>query len=347
MKKLLFSLIALVSPMLASAADVTINGIIYELGGKGTTKVAKVKGTTEAQQATKQLIIPSSVSDGGTTYAVTTICSGSLARGKQIYVNEADIDWSNGSPYYNGQYLNSEWDSYTSTDRYYYWDDVVWTKVFIPASVTSVEAYIDGMYTQVETLDVENLAAYCSILISSDGGSMWTASVPQNFCVNGTKITDLVIPSTVTSIDKYLFQNFKCFNSVSIPGSVQTIGQNAFADCNFSTLTIGNGVQTIGDYAFYQNPNLTSVTIPESVTNCGMYLFENCGNLTSAEVNGATSSYMFYNCTNLTSVTIGDKVNYISGGCFQNTGIASVLIPSNVSSISFDAFNMPSSALHI
>ena len=338
MKKFLFSLIALVSPMLASAADVTINGIIYELGGKGTTKVAKVKGTTEALQATKQLIIPSTVTDGGSTYTVTTICSGSLARGKQIYVNEGDVVWSNGSPYYNGHYLNSEWDSNTSTNRYYYWDDVVWTKVFIPASVTSVEAQIVGMCTQVETLDVENLAAYCNILISSDGGSMWMADAPQNFYVNGTKITDLVIPSTVTSIDKYLFQYFKCFNSVSIPGSVQTIGRNAFAYCNFSTLTIGNGVQTIGDEAFAYNPNLTSVTIPESVTSCGTSLFSGCGNLTSAVVNGATGSCMFYGCTNLTSVTIGDKVNYISGSCFQGTGITSVVIPSSVTSISYSAF---------
>ncbi len=50
--------------------------------------------------------------------------------------------------------------------------------------------------------------------------------------------------------------------------SVTTIGDDAFAFNELTSVTIGNSVTTIGDWAFYGN-FLTSVTIPNSVTTIG------------------------------------------------------------------------------
>ena len=99
--------------------------------------------------------------------------------------------------------------------------------------------------------------------------------------------------------------------SVTIPNSVTSIGQAAFADCSDLTAFYGkyasadnryliidgvlnsfapagltqyaipDGVTSIGYGAFYNCDNLTSLTIPNSVTSIGKYAFSDCSSLNS------------------------------------------------------------------
>ena len=66
-----------------------------------------------------------------------------------------------------------------------------------------------------------------------------------------------------------------------------TIGDDAFAENNLTSVTIGNSVTTIGNDAFQYN-SLTSVVIPDSVTTIGGYAFSG-NNLTSVYI-GANSN---------------------------------------------------------
>ncbi|MBO7496543.1 MAG: leucine-rich repeat domain-containing protein [Salinivirgaceae bacterium] len=69
--------------------------------------------------------------------------------------------------------------------------------------------------------------------------------------------------------------------SVTIPGTVISIGKNAFKNCNnLNSIVIPDRVTSIGGSAFYDCSGLTSITIPESVTSIGEYAFKNCQNAT-------------------------------------------------------------------
>jgi hypothetical protein len=74
--------------------------------------------------------------------------------------------------------------------------------------------------------------------------------------------------------------------SYTIPGSVTSIGEEAFEGNSLSSVTIPDSVTSIGEGAFDQCIRLTSVTIPNSVTNIGTDAFEDCASLTSVYFTG-------------------------------------------------------------
>jgi hypothetical protein len=101
--------------------------------------------------------------------------------------------------------------------------------------------------------------------------------------------------------------------SYVIPNSVMTIGSEAFASGNLTTVTIPNTVTNIGDWAFGYS-SLADVTIPGSIRNIGSYVFWNCNYLTNVTIlNGVTNidSSAFGACNGLITLTIPASVQSI------------------------------------
>ncbi len=71
-------------------------------------------------------------------------------------------------------------------------------------------------------------------------------------------------------------------SSYSIPNSVTTIGNGAFAGCSDMTSVVTpNSVNSITDWAFEYCNKMKSITIPSSVTSIGGYIFYSCDSLIS------------------------------------------------------------------
>ena len=170
---------------------------------------------------------------------------------------------------------------------------------------------------------------------------------------------------------------FHCFVSVrllinkvdlrcTIPNSVTSIGQAAFANCGLTSVTIPNSVTSIEKYAFYGCSNLTSVTIPESVTSIENNTFQGCSRLVSITIPYSVTSIgdnafqdcraltsinipegvttigerTFLYCTSLSSVSIGNSVTTIGGGAFEGcNSLTSITIGNGVTSIGEGAFH--------
>ena len=156
---------------------------------------------------------------------------------------------------------------------------------------------------------------------------------------------DVVIPSqvtydgknySVTSIKSGAFDRCK-MTSVTIPGSITSIGAEAFCDCislssvyitdldAWCKISFGYRESNPLYYAhhlFLDGAEIRDLRIPNSVTYIARQTFEYCDGLTSVEIPNSVTSIgdgAFKKCSGLTSVTIPKSVTSIGelvfGGC--------------------------------
>ena len=160
---------------------------------------------------------------------------------------------------------------------------------------------------------------------------------------NGSSLTSITLPNSMTSIGDYAFRNTYLLTSITIPSSVTTIGNYAFAGSGLNSITLPSSVTTIGNYAF-AGSGLNSITIPSSVTTIGNYAFENCLNSQGAlDLSNVTSlgegAFQTANTGNgITSVVFNSSLTTIPANAFRGRGLTSVNIPASVTSIGAGAF---------
>ncbi len=201
----------------------------------------------------------------------------------------------------------------------------------IPQSVSSISTNAFAGCTSLTSVHISDLTAWCRITFNgSESNPLYHA---RHLFLNGSEVTNLVIPNSVTSIGKCNFIRCIGLTSVTIPNGVTSIGSSAFSSCSgLTSVTIPESVTTIGSYAFYFCKSLTSITIPNSVTSIGNKAFQNC--------------------SGLTSITIGDGVKTIGENVFANCGdlpnvyCYAVNVPSTQGN-AFDNTNVESSVLHV
>jgi hypothetical protein len=156
----------------------------------------------------------------------------------------------------------------------------------------------------------------------------------------GFKVVSVTIPTGVTVIGKYAFQQGDLV-SVTIPPSVTTIEGSAFSACLSLTEVNLPGVTTLGDRVFANCTALKKALIP-GVTAISQRLFQNCKALQSIVIPpGVTSIGLeaFQGCSALASVSIPASVTLISGKAFQNcAALKRVTIPASVKTVAASAF---------
>ena len=191
---------------------------------------------------------------------------------------------------------------------------------------------------------------------------------------NCTKLSNVVMYGNVKTISQHAFSNCYSLNEIVIPEGVETIEMNAFYWLlNLKKVTIPKSVTSIGLQAFYgtvetdvhiqdlqkfikacsnsgnifssfrlflNNMEVNDLVIPEGTTE--VCSFASCSSLTS--VTFPEGSYCkfggtFQNCSNLVEAKFPNSYQIIAPGTFESSGLTTMTIGNNVTSIFYGAFS--------
>ena len=268
-----------------------------------------------------------------------------------VYKHEGDNNVKVGEVAANEHSLSIEKKQYSCSNGY--------IMTFLP-NVCEGEETVCGLTTpiapKVHQTNADGLCQICgkSIFLyhTSDGnivdisGKDFGANVVSHNVVNGECV--IAFDAPITKIPAQAFAKSKIKGSLTIPNSVTTIGEEAFANCRElkGSLTLSNSLKTIGNKAFYNCNSLNgSLTIPNTVTTIGISAFENCagfnGNLTIPNSVTTIGESAFCNCLKFTGdLTIPNSVTIIEAYTFKSCyGFNGKLtIPNSVTTIRNRAF---------
>ena len=206
------------------------------------------------------------------------------------------------------------------------------TSVSIPESVNAIKSDAFFNCKGLTSVSINDLEAWCRIIFTNNASN--PLYYAHHLYLNGTEVTELIVPNSITSINSYAFNGCTGITEITIPYSVTSIGEYAFYGCsaitslnynaatctgfsasdsrpfynlNISTIHIGDSVRTIPAYFVTGLTKLTNVTFGKSVTSIGNYAFYGCsalaGNLSLPKSIRSIGKQAFNNIATIEAVT--------------------------------------------
>ena len=177
---------------------------------------------------------------------------------------------------------------------------------------------------------------------------------------NCGSLSEIVIPSSVTSIGESAFSSCTSLKYISIPKSVIGLNGNPFANWNGKLKCLSPNFVYEDDILFnkdksriisFRNQNIETYVIPSSVTSIGDWAFSYCFSLSEIVISSSVTSIgdsAFSWCLSLSEIVIPSSVTSIGKGAFSSCShLSEIVIPSSVTSIGDWAFENCSSLSEI
>ena len=266
-------------------------------------------------------------------------------------------------------------DGLQTIDYSAFWGCSALESISIPSSVTTIGNYAFSSCKSLKSISVASSntkyssqsgilydKAKTKILICPPAISLTSVSLPQTVksipsdafddCENIEKI---IIPSSVSEIEKYTFDNLTSLNAITVasgnanyssddgvlftkekdvlikyppkrqaieykvPDSVSEISSSAFEYCELTEISLPESLSELGSYVFRDSKNLESINIPTGIDSIPNMSFYGCSNLKEIyiPINIKTIGYNAFDwCSSLTDVYIPESVEKIDSSAF-------------------------------
>lgn len=252
-------------------------------------------------------------------------------------------------------------------EHYSYYELVIPTQIDgIPVTKIADDAFDFDYLTSIELpeglVEIGNRALACPYLTSVNLPS--SLEKIGAYAFENADLVNVIVPSKVTKIFDGTFCGNQNLRSIEFLGPVTSIGDKAFYLCSsLSAITLPDTVETIGQMAFFSS-GLTNITIPQGVTAIAPATFSHCDKLKSVVLADdiiEIKDKAFFCCIALTDINLPDtlqKIGYrslygcsklkyldlpesllsIGEGAFMISGIETISIPEGIQKLPDQVF---------
>lgn len=169
-------------------------------------------------------------------------------------------------------------------------------------------------------VDEEMVYGKFTYAINGEGTYEITGFIHNEIGSVDVNIPDQIEGRDVTGIADDAFKAVKTVSSVTIPATIEYIGQFAFYDCDgISEIVLPDSVKKIGIGAFWGCDKLAKVTLPKELKVIEENTFKNCSVLTGIalpegllEIGDAA----FWGCKSITEITVPETVTDMGSAAF-------------------------------
>jgi len=178
------------------------------------------------------------------------------------------------------------------------------------------------------------------ILVPEDMAGSFSVPSGTKTIANGafhscSRLTEVVLPSTLVKIGSGLFYGCSSLTSVSGFSNLSYVESYTFYGCSsLASITFSVNLTAILEYAFYGCSSLTTFSLGNKFSSFGKACFMNCSSLLSIEIPSGCHTipqYAFYGCSKLSSIVIDDYVSSFGEFCFgQCSSLSSLILPETV-----------------
>ena len=162
-------------------------------------------------------------------------------------------------------------------------------------------------------------------------------------CLEGTAISDIVIPESVTGINLYAFRSCLNLEKVEIKSNITSLPIHCFCSCSsLKEVKLPDSLGSISSEAFSECSSLKTIDIPDGVTSIGTNCFNGCKSLESVKLpSGLTKikDATFSSCEKLGQINIPDNVTSIGASAFSGCkSLSEITIKNNVQTMGRGVF---------
>jgi len=370
MRRLLILLLLLQTTLIASAYDIEVNGICFNLTSDSTVAVTYLDFIRMNEDYyIGDVVVPASINYKGKKYAVTAIGQKAFLGSSYLtsvalpssIITIGDRAFGNCPALVSVEIpegVKELEDAFASSDRL--------KSIVIPSTVTRISSrFIMNCQTRKEVIckpltpptitDDFPIDDYdynkCTLIVPKESIEAYRAADKWNLF---NKIGGYTVDKKKGGMN--LEMAFAEFTENGLKYMVTSESQKEVMLYGYDgekptgELTIpakvrGYAVTSIGGRVFERCENLTTITIPNSVTSVGYRAFFGCSGLTSIEIPNSITTIgneAFSSCISLKSVLFaeGSKLTSIKYGTFVYCrNLESVIIPNSVTSIGNAAFS--------
>lgn len=173
-------------------------------------------------------------------------------------------------------------------------------KIKIGKNVDTIGWYVFSNCLNLNYIEVDKDNKY----FKSDNGILYDYDMKELICYpSSLKGSTFVLPTTVTSLGYFAFENNKNLEEVTLNDNITIIEGSCFYKAKkLKTINKMDNVKEITRYAFYDCEKLENIVFSNTLNTIGAYAFANCTSLKSLTINEnveTIGAFAFIGCSSL------------------------------------------------